>query len=83
MRVDIRTLLLVAVLGVGLLTVGCSKDGGGGAGSAKSDIPAPGTNMTPEQIEQMRRQRMPPAGVGGGRPPMGAPAGAPGAPTTR
>lgn len=82
MRVDIRTLSLVAVLGVGLLAAGCSKDGGS-AGSAKSDIPAPGTTMTPQQIEQMRQQRMPPAGMGGGRPPMGAPAGAPGAPTTR
>lgn len=94
MRVDIRTCLLVTLLGTGLLVAGCNK-GGGEAGNAQSggDMAAPGAKMTPEQIEQIRRQRMPPANAGrGGRPMMGggnapmmggAPGGAPGAPTTR
>ena len=76
-----RALLWSALLLVGLLTVGCSKDGGSG-GSAKSDIPAPGAQLSEEQKAQMRQQRMPPSGMGGGRP-MGAPPGVPGAPATR
>jgi len=82
MRCDFRLLLLTALVGAALCT-GCSKGGdGAGTASAGGDMMKPGSEPNQAMRDAMRQQRMPPPGAGGGRP-MGAPMGAPGAPTTR
>lgn len=87
---DRWTLAVAFVVVAGALCTGCGKDSAaGGAGAAGSDQLAPGATPSQSEIDRIKAQRMPPAGLAnqrpggpGGQGGGGSPYGAPGGGTT-
>lgn len=78
-RLGLGALLVAGLAGVAL--TGCNKtDTEAGTPATGGDMAKPGQGMSQAQIDAMRASRQPPASATSGGRPMGAPAGAPGAP---